>query len=73
MWSDGSAEGGVTAGGSGAVVALPSGQELQLRAPAGRVCSSTRAEMVALREALEAVLRLADDEVGERDIVVCTD
>ena len=58
VWRDVSAEGGVTAGGSGALVILPSGEEREFRAPAGAICSSTRAELVALRLALEEVLRL---------------
>ena len=72
IWSDGSAEGGVTAGGSGALIVLPSGEEQELRAPAGRVCSSTRAELVALRVALDEVQRIEADPAG-RPIVACTD
>ena len=45
VWSDGSAEGGVSAGGSGALSVLPTGVEQELRAPAGNVCSSTRTEL----------------------------
>ena len=42
------------------------------RPPAGKVCSSTRAELVALREALDVVLRR---EAGEEEklVVICTD
>ena len=43
IWSDGSAEGGVTAGGGGALITLPSGEEREIRTLAGAVCSSTRA------------------------------
>ena len=71
VWSDGSAEEGVAAGGSGAVVILPSGEELELRAPAGSACSSTRAELVAIRVALEKILQLG--EVEEKPVVMCTD
>ena len=48
IWSDGSAEGGVTARGGGALITLPSGEEREVRMPAGAVCSSTRAELVAI-------------------------
>ena len=72
IWSDGSAEGGVTTGGSGALIVLPSGEEQELRAPAGRACSSTRAELVALRVALDEVQRMEADPAG-RPIVACTD
>ena len=51
IWSDGSETEGVSAGGSGALIVLPTGVEQELRAPAGGLCSSTRAELVALRVA----------------------
>ena len=72
IWSDGSAEGGTTAGGGGALITLPSGEHHQIREPAGAVCSSTRAELVALRAALEAVQRMGAN-LGERPLVICTD
>ena len=50
IWSDGSAEDGVTAGGGGALITLPSGEESEIRTPAGAVGSSTRAELVAMRQ-----------------------
>ena len=70
VWSDGSAEGGVSAGGSGALIILPSGEEHQLRTPAGKICSSTR--LVAMRGALEMLLQL---EGGPADspVIVCAD
>ena len=55
IWSDGSAEGGVTAGGGGVLIILPSGEEREVRTPAGAVFSSARAELVAIRAALEEV------------------
>ena len=55
LWSDGSATGGVTAGGGGALITLPGGDTLEVRTPAGAYCSSTRAELVALRDALARV------------------
>ena len=69
IWCDGSAEGGVAAGGSGALIDPPSGDSVELRAAAGKVCSSTRAELVAMRMALEAVRRREDD----LPLVVCSD
>ena len=72
VWSDGSAEGGTSAGGSGALVVLPSGEERELRAPAGKLCSSTRAELVALRVALESVLQLEGDP-AKLPVIICTD
>jgi len=72
IWSDGSADGGVAAGGGGALIVLPSGAVHEVRAPAGAVCSSTRAELVAVRAALEAVQRMGND-LGESPVVICTD
>ncbi|XP_043213789.1 ribonuclease H-like [Amphibalanus amphitrite] len=72
VWSDGSAEGGVSAGGSGALIILPSGEEHELRAPAGKICSSTRAELVAIRGALEMLLRL-EGGLAESPVIVCAD
>ena len=48
IWCNGSAEGGVAAGGSGALIDPPSGDSTELRAAAGKVCSSTRAMLVAI-------------------------
>ena len=53
IWSDGSAEGGLTAGGGGALITLPYGEEREVRTKAGAVCSSTRAELAAILAALE--------------------
>ena len=53
VWTDGSAEAGVLNGGAGAFIEKPDGEEHELRRAAGRICSSFRAEMVALREALQ--------------------
>ena len=46
-------------GGVGALIALPGGDTLEVRTPAGVYCSSTRAEMIALRDALS---RVAENE-----------
>ena len=72
IWSDGSAEGGVSAGGGGALITLPSGEEKKIRTPAGSVCSSTRAELVAMRATLEEVQQLGDD-LDETPLILCTD
>ena len=48
IWCDGSPEGGVATGGSGALIDPPSGDSTELRAAAGKVCSSTRAMLVAI-------------------------
>ncbi|XP_043220268.1 uncharacterized protein LOC122380836 [Amphibalanus amphitrite] len=52
VWTDGSADAGVRSGGGGAFVEWPDGATDELRVPAGQLCSSFRAEMVALRAAL---------------------
>ncbi|KAF0288631.1 Myosin-IB [Amphibalanus amphitrite] len=51
---------------------LISGEEHELRAPAGRICSSTRAELVAIRGALEMLLRL-EGGLAESPVIVCAD
>ena len=64
IWSDGSARAGTLNGGAGALIQLHNlHREMEVRAPAGGVCSSLRAELVAIREALSAV---ADLDEGER-------
>ena len=72
VWSDGSAEGGVASGGGGALITLPSGEETTTRTPAGVVCSSTRAELVAMRAALEQVQQL-EGATSATPLVLCTD
>ena len=70
-WTDGSASGGVTDGGAGVFIERPDGAEHEIRTPAGRLCSSFRAETVALQAALS---HLRDNPEHEDDpIVVCTD
>ncbi|KAF0309057.1 hypothetical protein FJT64_019802 [Amphibalanus amphitrite] len=58
IWSDGSTEDGVANGGGGALIRTPTEDDWELRVPAGRLCSSTRAELAALLAALEAVAEL---------------
>jgi ribonuclease HI len=70
-WTDGSATGGVLDGGAGGFIAWPDGATHELRAPAGRLCSSFRAEMVALRETLTYIHNHPAHE--EDPIIICTD
>jgi len=71
VWTDGSAKGGVVDGGAGAFVDLPDGEHVELRSPAGRLCSSFRAELVALQAALS---HLVEHPTHVEDpIVLCTD
>ena len=72
MWTVGSAEGGVENGGAGALVVRPGDEESELRVPAGRLCSSSRAEMVALNAALQWLLEQADEDPDD-PVVICTD
>ena len=72
IWSDGSAEGGVSRGGGGALITTRSGQSREVRVAAGSPCSSTRAELTAMRAALEEVSELADD-LATGPVVLCTD
>ncbi|KAF0302376.1 Intracisternal A-particle Pol-related polyprotein [Amphibalanus amphitrite] len=65
IWTDGSAEGGVDNGGAGALVVRPGGEEQELRAPAGRLCSSYRAEMVALATALSWLMDHPEEDPGD--------
>ena len=64
IWSDGSAREGTRQGGAGALVQFHLSQtEVTVRAPAGAICSSLRAELMAMREALAAVTNRQDDEL----------
>jgi len=66
IWSDGSAKGGTTYGGAGALIQLHVlGREEHVRAPAGTICSSLRAELLAMREALAAVTRLPEEDLTQ--------
>ena len=72
IWSDGSAEGGTTNGGGGALLILRNGETRKIRVAAGRLCSSTRAELCAIKAALEEVSNLSGAE-AEGPVVLCTD
>lgn len=64
IWSDGSAGGGTHNGGAGALVELHRlDRKVEVRAPAGAVCSSLRAELTAIKEALAVIANL---DAGER-------
>ena len=71
VWTDGSAEGGVSLGGGGAIICLSSGETQDVRVAAGSLCSSTRAELCALKAALETVRSIAGHQ--DEPLVVCTD
>ena len=47
IWSDGSAEAGVTQGGGGAFIRKDAGEVVEVKVVAGQLCSSTRAELIA--------------------------
>ena len=72
IWSDGSAEEGTSNGGGGALLILRDGERREIRVAAGRLCSSTRAELYAIRAALEEASSLSGD-LAEGPIVLCTD
>ncbi|KAF0295442.1 Ribonuclease H [Amphibalanus amphitrite] len=65
IWSDGSARGRTEQGGAGALIQSHHlNREETVRAPAGAVCSSLRAELTAMREAFAAVAGLEDGELA---------
>ena len=71
VWTDGAADGGVHNGGAGALIEMPDGETCELRVAAGHICSSYRAELVALNTAL---VRLAEQPTHIEDpVVLCTD
>ena len=73
VWTDGSATAGVLDGGAGVLIEWPDGSTHEISAPAGALCSSYRAEMVALREALGYLRDHPAHTDSESLIVVCTD
>lgn len=71
LWTDGSATAGVKDGGAGVLVKYPDGGHQEIREAAGKICSSYRAEMVALNAATEYLIEhLAHTE---DPIVLCSD
>ena len=71
LWTDGSVEGGVENGGAGVYIDYPDGTSQEIRQAAGSLCSSYRAEMVALRAATEYILE--HPAHTEDPVVFCTD
>ena len=73
VWSDGSAEAGVSSGGGGGtLLILRSGECREIRVAAGLVCSSTRTELFAMRAAVEEVSGLSGG-LATGPAVLCSD
>ncbi|KAF0298842.1 hypothetical protein FJT64_003842 [Amphibalanus amphitrite] len=64
IWSDGSARGGRNRAAQALIQFHHLNREEAVRAPAGAVCSSLRAELTAMREAFTAVAGLEDGELA---------
>ncbi|KAF0298528.1 hypothetical protein FJT64_004128 [Amphibalanus amphitrite] len=64
IWSDGSARGGRNRAAQALIQFHHLNREEPVRAPAGAVCSSLRAELTAMREAFAAVAGLEDGELA---------
>ena len=62
-YTDGSAEDGTKNGGAGAVVYIPGQEEMLIHRACGTICSSFRAEMMAIEMVLEAVLLNLDPDI----------
>ena len=75
IWSDGSAKEGTIQGGGGALLELHrEGRTLECMAPAGRVCSSMRAELVAMSEALTRLQELPPPSRALiKSVLLCSD
>ena len=75
IWSDGSAREGTSDGGAGALIKLHVlDRDVVVRAPAGAACSSLRAELMAMREALSSVTHLEAQELDQvRSLCLLTD
>ena len=66
IWTDGSSKGSDAAGGGGAWLDIHrEHRTLEVTAPAGVACSSTAAELVAIRAGLDAVLALPTDSLDQ--------
>ena len=61
VYTDGSAKEAIYNGGAGALIIAPDGTTTELKATAGRLCSSYRAELTALETALEYLNRTIED------------
>ena len=70
-WTDGSATGGILRGGAGALIVYADDDRVQLRRPAGALCSSFRAEMTAILMTLDHLIEHPREE--DNPIIICTD
>ena len=75
IWSDGSAKEGTIQGGGGAILELHrEGRHIECVAPVGRVCSSMRAELVAMTEALSCLQELPLPSSSlVKSVLLCSD
>ena len=75
IWSDGSAKDGTKNGGGGALLELHrENRKLECTVPAGVVCSSMKAELAAMAEALQCFLRLPEPSLSSiRTVLLCSD
>ena len=71
MWSNGFAEDRVAQGGVGAHITTRTGEVMEVKVAAGQLSSSTRAELFALRAALQRVDQ--DEDAEHSPVVVCCD
>jgi len=62
-YTDGSAEDGTKNGGAGAIIYFPGEEEIKVYRGCGVICSSYRAELIAIEETLETVLLHLDKEI----------
>ncbi|KAF0297293.1 Retrovirus-related Pol polyprotein from type-1 retrotransposable element R1 4 [Amphibalanus amphitrite] len=65
VWTDGSATGGVLCGGAGALVVHADDDRNELKRPAGALCSSFRAEMLAIAMTLERLATHPRNEAAD--------
>ena len=73
-YTDGSAEDGTKNGGAGGVVNIPGEKEIIIHKACGTICSSYRAEMMAIEQTLETVLLNIDKEIEfQRTLWMITD
>ena len=72
IWSEGSAERDVSRRKVGALVIIRSGESREIRVAPGSLLSSTRAESMAMRAALEEGSTVAGD-LATGPMVLCTD
>ena len=75
IWSDGSAKSGTRDGGGGALIQLHrENHEVETLVPAGSVCSSMRAELVAMLAAFTCLLSLPEESRSLiHSVMLCSD